>query len=212
MSGYVLSRYHAKRRELASGLLARSLASMPTGPLLEIGSSAESLIPSLSGRQVITSDISLGALYEAKAAGVCLNAANGLPFRDASVAAVVSGELIEHIFDVRAMVEEFRRVIKPGGVLVLTTPNLATLQDRLRFLTGASPRQVDPLHPYLHLHIRPFTASALRRLLRTCGFEVTALRSNFVGWEWNGHWLEWRWPARLVPGIGGSLIVAARRR
>lgn len=212
VSTYVVSRYHAKRRELAAQLFTDALAGAPAGPVLEIGSAAESLLGRLDGRFVVASDIALSALYEASAPNVCLDAAKPLPFASTSLAGIVSGELVEHIFDVRAMVDEFHRVLRPGGVLVLTTPNLATLQDRLRFLTGASPRQVDPLHPYLHLHIRPFTASSLRRLLEACGFEVIGLRSNFVGWEWRrGRWLEWRWPARVMPGIGGSLIISARR-
>jgi SAM-dependent methyltransferase len=213
VGGYVLSRYHAMRRQVAADLLAAAVAVAPAGPVLEIGSSAESLLGRVDPERAVSSDIALGALRQAKGRRLLLDAARSLPLRDGVLAGIVSGELVEHIYDVRAMVGEFHRVLKPGGVLVLTTPNLATLQDRLRFLAGASPRQVDALHPYLHLHIRPFTAGSLRALLATCGFEVLALRSNYVGWQLGpGRWLEWRWPARLFPSLGGSLIVSARRR
>ncbi|WP_143133938.1 hypothetical protein [Actinoplanes philippinensis] len=79
-------------------------------------------------------------------------------------------------------------------------------------LFGASPRQTDALHPYLSAHIRPFTVKSLRRLLKASGFETTEIRSNYVGWQLGDRWREWRRPAKLMPGLGGSLIASARRR
>jgi SAM-dependent methyltransferase len=213
VAGYVVNRYHAKRRELAGELLLKAVADAPDGQVLEVGSSAESLLSGVDVGRSIFCDIASSALDDAKGKRILLDAGRPLPIKSEALAGIVSGELIEHIYDVRAMVDEFRRVLKPGGVMVLTTPNMATLQDRLRFLSGASPRQVDALHPYLNLHIRPFTARSLRALLTVCGFEVLEMRSNYVGWRLGpGRWVEWRWPARLFPSIGGSLIVSARRR
>jgi SAM-dependent methyltransferase len=144
---------------------------------------------------------------------VCLDATKPLPFASGSLAGVVIGELIEHVFYPEAMIREVARTLAPGGIIVLTTPNLATLQDRLRFLAGHSPRQVDPLHPYLHLHIRPFTVRLLCRLLEECGLTPQAVRSNFVGLQvGRDRWLSSRTMARLFPGLGGSLVISARRR
>ncbi|HKT04171.1 MAG TPA: methyltransferase domain-containing protein, partial [Rugosimonospora sp.] len=143
----------------------------------------------------------------------CLDAARPLPFRHESLAAVVMGDLIEHVYDPLRLLGECRRVLRPGGALVVTTPNLAAAQDRLRFLRGRAPRQVNPLHPYLWLHIRPFTASLLGELLRRAGFAPTAVRSNYVTWQLpSGRWLRSRSLARIAPGLGGSLVVAARKR
>jgi 2-polyprenyl-6-hydroxyphenyl methylase/3-demethylubiquinone-9 3-methyltransferase len=50
--------------------------------------------------------------------------ATSLPFETASVDYVVSSECIEHTSDPRQAVREMMRVLKPGGVLFLTTPNL----------------------------------------------------------------------------------------
>jgi hypothetical protein len=67
-------------------------------------------------------------------------------------------------------------------------------------------------HPYLWLHIRPFTASLLRRVLCRAGFAPLAIRSNEVGWRLpGGRWVASRLLARVAPGLGGSLICAARR-
>ncbi|MEU3455198.1 methyltransferase domain-containing protein [Micromonospora sp. NPDC006766] len=62
---------------------------------------------------------------------VCLDATRSLPFRAGSFAGLVTGELIEHVYDPVALLRECHRVLAPGGLLVLTTPNLATVQDRL---------------------------------------------------------------------------------
>jgi SAM-dependent methyltransferase len=216
VTSYIADRYHAVRRELATALLHAALDAddAPDGGVLEIGSGAESLLgDSDGGRPHFCADIAVDALRSAKGALACFDVTRPLPLADESLAAIVLGELIEHLFYPKPVLAEFRRTLRPGGVLVITTPNLATLQDRVRFIAGRSPRQVDAAHPYLFLHIRPFTASSLRDLLEGCGFEVLALRSNFVGWRRrNGRWWEFRLLAKLAPSIGGSLIVSARRR
>jgi SAM-dependent methyltransferase len=214
---YLDNPYHAARRRIAVRLLARALdaPTTPAGPLLEIGTGARPMLDDLlTDRVTIANDLSQAVLdHQAKGARVRFDATRPFPMQSGSVAAVVLGELIEHVFYPEAMLREVARVLAPGGVVVLTTPNLATLQDRVRFLLGRTPRQVDPLHPYLRLHIRPFTARLLRRLLDKCDLETEAVRSNFVGLQlWGGRWLQSRAMARLFPGLGGSLVISARRR
>jgi SAM-dependent methyltransferase len=204
---YVADPYHAGRRAIAARLLAAALAGGPPGPVVELGSGPVPMVAA-GERPVLLAD--LVALPVGPGA-VRLDVEAGLALREGSVAAVVMGELIEHVYDPRALVGECHRVLRPGGALVLTTPNLAALQDRVRFLAGRSPRQVDALHPYLRLHIRPFTASSLRALLADAGFTAITVRSNVVGWQLGRRWLRSRLAARLAPGLGGSLIAAARR-
>lgn len=212
MRRYVTDPYHVLRRAIAARLLAAALAGGPPGPVVELGSGPEPMVAP-GARPVLAADLVATALGNAgsgwRPGMVCLDVEAGLALRDGSVAAVVMGELIEHVYDPRALVGECRRVLRPGGVLVLTTPNLAALQDRWRFLRGRSPRQVDALHPYLRLHIRPFTASSLRALLADAGFTGITLRSNVVGWQAGRRWFQSRLAARLAPGLGGSLIVSA---
>jgi len=205
---YSADPYHQVRRELAARMLA-DLAPPSGGPVLEIGADPH------GERPAVVADLAYDALVADRRPGrpaVCLDAEEPLPFADEAFAAILLGEVIEHLFDPLALLRECRRVLRPAGVLVLTTPNLAGLQDRLRFLLGRAPRQVDPLHPYLWLHIRPFTLSLLRRTLTAAGLDPVAAESNFVGWRTaSGRWYESRMLARRLPGLGGSLIVAARR-
>jgi SAM-dependent methyltransferase len=81
-----------------------------------------------------------------------------MPLDDASFDLVVSFETIEHVPDAAALVAEMRRVLKPGGRLVLSTPNRAFGPPALH--TG---------NPF---HVREFTAAELRELLRIAFAEV----------------------------------------
>jgi len=81
-----------------------------------------------------------------------------LPLQDASVDMVVSFETIEHVPDATGLVLELRRVLKPGGRLVLSTPNRAF---------GPPARHVN--NPF---HIREFTADELRVVLRAAFDQV----------------------------------------
>ena len=68
--------------------------------------------------------------------------AHPLPFRDAAFDALFAGELIEHLPDPRPALAEFRRVLRPGGALILTTPN----RLRLANLADGSERPYSPDH------------------------------------------------------------------
>jgi 2-polyprenyl-3-methyl-5-hydroxy-6-metoxy-1,4-benzoquinol methylase len=71
--------------------------------------------------------------------------------------------LIEHVPDPRGLLAEVRRVVKPDGHVVLTTPNAGGLHARF---SGPGWRSAIPDHVYL------FARRTLRRLLRETGFRV----------------------------------------
>jgi ubiquinone/menaquinone biosynthesis C-methylase UbiE len=88
--------------------------------------------------------------------------AHPLPFRDASFDGLFAGELVEHLPDPEAGIEEFRRVLRPGGMLVLTTPN----RRRLANVVDRSER------PYSPDHLSELSYDEARALLRAHGFEI----------------------------------------
>jgi ubiquinone/menaquinone biosynthesis C-methylase UbiE len=57
-----------------------------------------------------------------------------LPYPDASFDIVTCTEVIEHLADFRRVIREIHRVLLPGGICVLSTPNILNLNSRLRFL------------------------------------------------------------------------------
>ena len=80
-------------------------------------------------------------------AGVDLRAR--LPYADASFDVVLCVEVIEHVSDHQAALGELARIVKPGGVLVLTTPNVMRLNSRLHFLLSGyhkTKRRFIPFH------------------------------------------------------------------
>jgi len=94
-----------------------------------------------------------------------------LPFADASLDGASLVEVIEHIVRAESLVDEIARVVRPGGWLVLTTPNVVHWTYRWRALTGHAPKQEG-------YHYRFFTRDRLARMLAERGFALEA-RASF---------------------------------
>jgi SAM-dependent methyltransferase len=92
-----------------------------------------------------------------------------LPFADGAFDLVWSTEVIEHIADTARWLSEVRRVLTPGGRLLLTTPN----HGRVRLAVGGVERYSEPLGDHLHL----YTRRSLTELLREFGFGQVAVRT-----------------------------------
>ena len=106
-----------------------------------------------------------------------------LPFEDASADVVLAGEIIEHIVDTEAFLREIRRVLRPGGALVLSTPNILWWKHRLALLAGRYPDALDYRTRYGDDfgHVRIFTPSLMRGLLEETGFVDVAVVGKRLG-------------------------------
>jgi SAM-dependent methyltransferase len=99
-----------------------------------------------------------------------------LPYPDASFDVVTATEVIEHLEDFRRVVREIHRVLKPGGVCILSTPNILNLNSRLRFLTFGFWNLFGPLpvkHSALYStggHINPVSWFYVAHALMDAGF------------------------------------------
>lgn len=115
-----------------------------------------------------------------------------LPYADSSFDLVTCTEVIEHIEHYRESLREMYRVLKPGGVLVVTTPNILNLKSRLRFLFFGFYNLFGPLHMRESRiystggHINPVSFFYLAHALMDAGFNGVGVtvdkyqRSSFV--------------------------------
>lgn len=161
-------------------------------------------------------DISEDYLKKAQALGVKTVTGDitaALPFENEYFDIVYSGETIEHIVDVRQLFTELNRILKPNGLLILTTPNLAGLDDRINLLFGRKLRHQDALCESHYLHVRVFTFSSLREVLDKAGFETKYQYSNKIRFgTFAGKELESYKLAKLFPTFGAAIIVGAIKK
>jgi ubiquinone/menaquinone biosynthesis C-methylase UbiE len=92
-----------------------------------------------------------------------------LPLDDNSIDVVWASEVIEHVTDTASWLSEVRRVLVPGGRLLVTTPS----HGRLRVALGGIERFSDPLGDHLHL----YTRASLMAVLEELGFGEISVRA-----------------------------------
>ena len=118
---------------------------------------------------------------------------NALPFEDQSFDFISCNHVVEHVFETERLIREFRRILSPNGLCIISVPNLAAWINRAAFLFAGQPlgselgtekvtygfwpgflqKRLEPFRP--SGHIRDFTPRGLRDLTTRCGFET-------VGW------------------------------
>lgn len=129
---------------------------------------------------VVACDISEDAFQAHEARFVRLDARQPLPFEPRSLDLIVSVEVIEHLPNPYGFLQQCRDLLRPGGTLLLTTPNVGNLQSRVRSLFMGLPSlyEMPSTNPAnagrLCGHIMPLNWAFLSYGLRLAGFaEVT---------------------------------------
>jgi len=142
----------------------------------------------------------------------------GLPFADGSFDICLFLEVIEHLKNPYAVMQELKRILKPNGTLILSTPNILNLKSRFRyFFEGAyeffREPPLDRANNYkergFNLHIVPYRYHELEYLLDNSGFSIAAIDTSIC--ENRGFAVFWpfialqlfckRWRARRIKGI-----------
>ena len=152
---------------------------------LSCGGGATSKMLTSHGFEVVATDYTPPPPIQGvkRVAGVDLN--EYLPFRSATFNGVNLIEVIEHIEHQAQLIREISRVLKSGGVAVISTPNILNVLSRLRFLfTGFLRGRVRPAHytrkPGQAPNIYLIHFYELYYLLFHYGFEIVELRKTKV--------------------------------
>ncbi len=192
--------------------LLRLAHPLPGARVLEVGCGSGELLRQLRRvtRVTVGIDVSPSVLRLAarsladggSAAAVACARAEALPFCNGVFDAVLAQHLVEHLAQPVEALREWRRVLRPGGVLALVTPN-AAYPDRAHFDDAG--------------HVSLFTAHSLNAALEAAGFRVLHSSTLF---PYLGHGRLARAAsirlgpvARRLPGLahrGRSLVAAAR--
>ena len=174
----LLRRFERTREEVAAALLPGGEA------LLDIGCGTGELVARAAGRygRVVAADISPAVVSAAHAGRgdvatwVVLDASRPLPFADGSFTTIVSLSTLQYLFDPAAFLRDAHRLLRPGGTLLVETPNMAYLPQRLRLLAGRPIRTSFWKHGIDGGNLHYFTVDSLRALVADAGFrplEVT---------------------------------------
>jgi 2-polyprenyl-3-methyl-5-hydroxy-6-metoxy-1,4-benzoquinol methylase len=93
----------------------------------------------------------------------------GMPYDDASIDLVTCIEVLEHVENTGIFLKELARIVKPDGVILLTTPNLHSLEARVRLFLLGKLKQFDELGDPTHIYpvfIHPFKRILQRHSLK----------------------------------------------
>jgi dolichol-phosphate mannosyltransferase len=196
-----LQRYWQRRRHRIAISWARG-----ADRVLDVGCGSSVIIQSLNN--AVGMDVSIGKLRFLRRRGIELvrGSAFSLPFRDDAFDCVISSQVIEHIPYDDVLFTEMKRVLAPGGLLIIGTPDYSTLGWQI----------IEPLYGrlmpggYRDEHITHYTRESLSGILVDQGFvhEETAYvaRSELI--------MKFRKPAvdqirQVIPGTGGVRDKAA---
>lgn len=92
---------------------------------------------------------------------------NPLPFGDATIDIAWCSEVLEHLFSPLYVIEEVKRVLKPGGLFLITVPYHGLLKN-LAIAAFAFEKHYDPTYP----HLRFFTSKSMTDLVTRAGLTV----------------------------------------
>src|SRR5438128_9852624 len=141
-----------------------------------------------------------------------------LPFEDWSFDYITCLEGLEHIENPQQAIREFARLMRPGGHLIVSVPNILNIEERLKWLVYGYTSHFKPVtregrerlraehnnREEIAAHVNPIGYSELRYVLEKYGFEIASVHRDKPK---ANAWLYWpivfviRLIARLTPGL-----------
>jgi SAM-dependent methyltransferase len=176
---------------------------------------------------VICSDISSVAVEQCRARGLEAHQVElgvaPLPFEDAGFDLVFMTEVLEHLFYPDRALAEINRILRPGGYLLLSTPNLACLPNRVLLPLGIQPlfsevSETKVLGRRLPAfgqgnatvgHLRLYTRRGLEEMLELHGFRVRGLRG--AGFHTDGIFSKIERVTALAPSLAMVFVALTQK-
>jgi SAM-dependent methyltransferase len=139
-----------------------------------------------------------------------------LPYDAESFDVVLFCEILEHLaVSPYRVMNELWRVMKEDGILILSTPNIAALDKRLKLLVGRTPLASFDRDAKINFHIHEYTKSELASLIEQGKFRLDMLYLSDC-WErafgnLNPLRLAYRLVLKCVPSFRGCILVRANK-
>ena len=166
-------------RLVARHLIALRWLGRGSGRLLDIGCAQGMFCTAATelGWHACGCDLNDTYLSEARERGIPVekfDVTERWPYEADYFAAVHASALLEHLFDYHAFLREVRRCLAPGGLLIVSVPNLAYIKCRLELLVGRVPSWIRDYE-----HIRGWTPRDLIREVTSHGFRYVQRAGAF---------------------------------
>ena len=146
-----------------------------------------------------------------------------LPLHDGSVDIVYSIETIEHVVNPDIFIKEINRILKPNGLVILTTPNLLAWYNRILVLFGSLPihYEISKNKKYGRFkyiskgevvgHIRVFSTKALKEMLEDNSFKILQIKGlRFIYSPW---WLSFFDNIfKKIPSFASTFLIVGKKK
>jgi len=155
--------------------------------VVDVGSGHGSVSAELArrGHQVVGLEVgreALASLKQLRISGVRCDVTRRLPLADAHADVVLLLDVLEHVFQPLTLLQEARRILRPGGFVIVTVPLYFDIVDRLRILWSGKVVSYDNrvygarlaarFRSYNYDHIRFFRPADVDEMMTLSGLEV----------------------------------------
>jgi len=173
-------------------------------------------------KEVVCIDINDESLKEAKKQGFktfkCDLNKDALPLSTNSVDLATAFEVIEHLWNKDLFLEEVYRVLKPGGIFIISTPNLASWINRVMLACSKLPLYYNVSLRYSierpsYGHISLYTLSSLRKHMESVGFMIVNIQGFLTPCAYKNFLVEAIsvLSARLRPSLATDVLLVAKK-
>ena len=133
------------------------------------------------------------------------------PFPLHSADVVLAADILEHLAKPERLLAETHKILSPGGLLIVSLPNVAHISVRLPLLLGKFRYQQRGILDQTHFHLYTFATAS--ELVTSAGFTIESLHS---GSDWTGWFLNDPRLSRIAKVLRGLLatnvIITARSK